>query len=147
MADKDAAVAGLGTTIAGLVVRADGGLRFGVGDSRVYCEHGGYLAQISTDDRGPEGGLTQCLGGRGDGSELRATVEPLPQAGRWLLCSDGLSDLVGVEAMEELLNGPGNTCRAVKALWAAAMNATGRDNITIVLVEVDRPDTADTDTD
>jgi len=136
MARADAAVAGMGTTVAGVVVGPDGALRFGVGDSRVYREHGGYLAQISVDDRGPSGGLTQCLGGRRDGSELHATVEPLDGAGRLLLCSDGLSDLVELETMEQLLGQPGGAARSVKALWAAAMNGSGRDNITVALVEI-----------
>ncbi len=132
----DAGLAGMGTTVAGVVVAPDGVLRFGAGDSRVYLEHGGYLALISTDDRGPSGGLTQYLGGRVDGSELSPAVEPLAAAGRVLLCSDGLSDLVDLETMEQLLTGPGGSPRAVKALWAAAMNASGRDNITIALVEL-----------
>ena len=135
MALADAAIAGLGTTVAGVVLGPGGGFCFWVGDSRVYLEHGGYLAQISEDDRGPGGGLTQSLGGRTGNGELRATVAPLTAAGRLLLCSDGLSDLVSVETMEGLLNGPGGSVRAVKSLWAAAMNASGRDNITIALVE------------
>jgi hypothetical protein len=39
--------------------------------------------------------------------------------------------------MEKLLADPDGPARAVKALWAAAMNASGRDNITIALLEVD----------
>jgi PPM family protein phosphatase len=123
-----------GTTVAGVVLGIDGALRFGAGDSRVYREHSGYLAQVSVDDRGPSGGLTACLGGRRNGA-FRAVVEPLPGPGRFLLCSDGLSDLVDAEQMERLLSEPGGPCRSVKALWAAAMNASGRDNITIALVD------------
>ena len=72
------------------------------------------------------------------GPELPLSVgiaDRFTAAGRLLLCSDGLSDLVSVETMEGLLNGPGGSVRAVKSLWAAAMNASGRDNITIALVE------------
>jgi serine/threonine protein phosphatase PrpC len=135
MAQADPTIAGLGTTVAGVLLTADGGLRFGAGDSRVYLQNGGYLAQISVDDRGLSGGLTQCLGGRVDGTPLHVTVEPLTNADRLLLCSDGLSDLVDLETMEELLNKPDEPARIAKSLWAAAMNASGRDNITIALVE------------
>jgi PPM family protein phosphatase len=135
MGRADPAIAGLGTTIAGVLLTADGGLVFGVGDSRVYLQHGGYLAQVSVDDRGPSGGLTSCLGGRTDGTPLRTTIAPLPKADRLLLCSDGLSDLVGLETIEELLDMPGSPPRIVKSLWAAAMNASGSDNITIALLE------------
>lgn len=135
MGQADPTIAGLGTTVAGVLLTADGGIRFGVGDSRVYLEHGGYLAQVSIDDRGPYGGLTQCLGGRADGTPLQTTVEPLTNADRLLLCSDGLSDLVDLETMEELLNRSDESTRVAKSLWATAMNASGRDNITIALVE------------
>lgn len=135
MPQTDPTITGLGTTVAGVLLTSDGGLLFGAGDSRVYLEHGGYLAQVSVDDRGPSGGLTQCLGGRTDGTPLRATLEPITTAGRLLLCSDGLSDLVDLETMEELLNKSDEPARIAKSLWAAAMNASGRDNITIALVE------------
>lgn len=140
MGRVDVGLARMGTTVAGVVAGPGGGLRFGAGDSRVYLEHGGYLAQISTDDRGPSGGLTQCLGGRSDGSDLHVAIEPMSGAGRLLLCSDGLSDLVEIETMEKLLGEPGGAARSVKALWAAAMNASGRDNITIALVEISPDD-------
>lgn len=136
----DPTVAGLGTTITGVLLGGGPGVRFTVGDSRIYLERGGYLAQLSVDDRSPlSGGLTQCLGGSADGVPLRPRVEQFDEGalGRLLLCSDGLSDLVEPEEMEELLTCPGGPARAVKALWAAAMNASGRDNITIALVEVD----------
>ncbi|WP_410597392.1 PP2C family protein-serine/threonine phosphatase [Amycolatopsis sp. lyj-23] len=135
MGRADPAVAGMGTTVAGVLLTADGSTHFGVGDSRVYLESGGYLAQVSTDDRGPLGGLSRCLGGRTDGTALPATAEPLAGADRLLLCSDGVSDLVDHETLEGLLGAPGGPARAVKSLWAAAMNASGRDNITVALVD------------
>jgi len=136
----DPAVAGLGTTVAGVLLGGGVGVWFTVGDSRIYLERGGYLAQLSVDDRSPlSGGLTQCLGGCADGAPLRPRVEPFDEEapGQLLLCSDGLSDIVESEDMEELLVHPGGPAWAVKALWAAAMNASGCDNITIALVEVE----------
>jgi PPM family protein phosphatase len=135
MARENPAAADLGTTIAGVLLTPAGGIHFGAGDSRIYAHSTGYLAQISTDDRGPCGGLTQCLGGRADGSPLRTTIEPLPTADRLLLCSDGVSDLIPLETMEDLLNTPGPPTRTTKSLWTTAMNASGRDNITVVLVD------------
>lgn len=128
-------LAGMGTTVAGVVLGVAGAFRFGVGDSRVYREEAGFLSMLSTDDRAPGGGLTQCLGGAG--GSVDPSVEPLdlPADGRLLLCSDGLSDLVGLEEMEAVLARPGGSARAAKALWVAAMNASGRDNISIMLIE------------
>ncbi len=135
MGRADPGVTGLGTTVAGVLLHPGGGVHFGVGDSRVYVESGGYLAQVSTDDRGPLGGLSRCLGGRTDGTALTTTVGRLAGADRLLVCSDGLSDLVEHGTIEELLGGPSGPARVVKSLWAAAMNGSGRDNITIALVE------------
>jgi serine/threonine protein phosphatase PrpC len=130
---------GMGTTVAGLVVAAAGVLWFGVGDSRVYREQGGFLTMVSTDDRAPGGGLTQCLGGAGDRPTPRVAALDGPLTGRLLVCTDGLSDLVALPDMEEVLARPGGSVRAVKALWVAAMNASGRDNVSIVLVETAAP--------
>lgn len=136
MSEKDPTITGLGTTVAGVVLTTTTATHFTAGDSRVYAEHGGYLAQLSTDDRGPTGGLTQCLGGRTDAAPLRVTVHPLPPADRLLLCTDGLSDLVPLETMEELLNRNEPPARITKSLWAAAMNAGGHDNITVALIDL-----------
>ena len=46
----------------------------------------------------------------------------------------GLSDLVDVTAIEQILRAESEEVRAVKALWVSAMNASGRDNISIALV-------------
>ena len=128
-----------GTTLVGVLLGAGVDLHFNAGDSRLYEERDGYLSQLSVDDRGHTGGLTRCLGGRATGAPDAPRIRPLGDAatGRMLLCSDGLSDLVDDSEMEDLLASPGGSSRAVKALWAAAMNASGRDNITVVLVEVE----------
>lgn len=135
-ARSEPGLASMGTTVAGVALGAACGFWFGVGDSRVYREEAGFLSLLSTDDRAPGGALSQCLGGTGGSAEPAVEVIEGQCHRRLLLCSDGLSDLVGIEAMEALLAKPGGSVRAVKALWVAAMNASGRDNISIVLVEV-----------
>jgi serine/threonine protein phosphatase PrpC len=47
-ADRD--LVGMGTTVAGLVLSADGALCFNVGDSKVFKVDGGYLGQMSIDE-------------------------------------------------------------------------------------------------
>jgi serine/threonine protein phosphatase PrpC len=140
-------LAGMGTTVAGLVVGPDSCLWFNVGDSRVYQENGGYLGQLSRDDSpsvlvdglidGPApttSVITQYLGGARADGPVHPHVGVVEPAGRWLICSDGLSDLVEVTEMERILRAETDELRAVKALWVAAMNASGRDNISILLV-------------
>jgi serine/threonine protein phosphatase PrpC len=129
---------GMGTTVVGLVL-APRLVWFNVGDSRLYrC--GEALLQISIDDTppGPRSGLlTQCLGG---GAPSRAGI--VPHAGeiavetpaRFLLCSDGLTDMLDDDEIAACLAAP--DAEAVPELFARAMRAGGHDNITIVLVSL-----------
>jgi serine/threonine protein phosphatase PrpC len=139
---RDRALLGMGTTVAGLVLSAHRAVWFNVGDSRVYRERGGRIEQLSIDDvpPGPRHGIiTQTLGG---GVTYVAVaphigVEHLSEPGsllraRWLLCSDGLTDMLDDAQIERAL--AANEEEAVGALFAAAMAAGGHDNISIVLV-------------
>ena len=106
---------------------------FSVGDSRVYQENGGYLGQMTVDDSpGP-------LRVRRHAAATDEPGHPVPgrPCGRWLLCSDGLSDLVDVATIERTLREESDEVRAVKALWVEAMNASGRDNISVMLLSAD----------
>lgn len=143
-------LSGMGTTVAGLVVTPGDCTWFSVGDSRVYQVNGGYLGQLTVDDSPVRSGsdgtpppptslVTQYLGGPAADGRVRphtGAVDPAADA-RWLLCSDGLSDLVDVATIERTLREESDEVRAVKALWVEAMNASGRDNISVMLVSSD----------
>ncbi|GAA0390493.1 hypothetical protein Acor_47220 [Acrocarpospora corrugata] len=132
---------GMATTLAGLLFTPDATTWFNVGDSRVYRLEDRFLGQLSVDDspRGGEPGappppthiVTQVIGGSGRDIDVHTGADE--RTGCWLLCTDGLTDLVPVADMEEALNTADDDSQAVKRLWALAMNASGRDNITIVL--------------
>ena len=140
VAARDPALAAMGTTVAGVVVTADRVLAFNVGDSRVYAAGPGGVRQLSTDDRLddddlPAGIVTQALGGS-DELELidpRLVTSPFSEDTSYLLCTDGLTDPVSAEVLEEVL-GQHEDGRAVFELWKAAVEAGGPDNITIALV-------------
>ncbi|WP_426403147.1 PP2C family protein-serine/threonine phosphatase [Streptomyces sp. R-07] len=149
LAETDPACAGAGTTAAGLWLTPHRVSWFNVGDSRLYREDDGYLGQVSVDDSpaadrdGPGRAVDrthlvlQALGGaaRFEPVHPHTGTERFVPGGRWLICSDGLSDLVDVAEMERILaENSRDDVRAVKALWVAAMNAGGRDNITALLV-------------
>jgi serine/threonine protein phosphatase PrpC len=147
---QNRAQAGMGTTVVGLLVRAEDTTWFNVGDSRAYLLAGGYLAQLSVDDT-PAGALaepgesppptsvvTQVLGDTQGAITPHVGIQPVGDDDAYLLCSDGLSDLVELEEMERLLRDADEDVTAVSSLWRAAMDAGGRDNITIVLVRRDR---------
>jgi len=136
---KDERLAGMGTTVAGLVL-ARPLVRFNVGDSRLYCTGEDGLSQLSIDDvpPGPRIGLiTQSLGGGDPHRPLRPHVheEALTVPSRFLLCSDGLTDMIEDEEIEDCLALPDS--EAVLALFDRAMHAGGTDNVSIVTVRVE----------
>lgn len=136
----------MATTVVGLSLSPERIIWFNIGDSRAYKLADGYLGQMSVDDSPtalvaeagespePTGVVTQSIGSS-PAPSAHAGVEPAAPEGTYLLCSDGLSDLVPVAEIERVLAGHADDdVTGVKALWAAAMNASGRDNITVVLV-------------
>jgi serine/threonine protein phosphatase PrpC len=140
---------GMGTTACVLALRPDGVVLGNVGDSRIYRWRAGELTQLSVDDTpGPKLAdgrtaarttpvLTQSLGGQPEPVPVDAHAEAdAPQAGdAYLLVTDGLTDLVGRDAIAaRLRDQPGDA--AVTALLDDALKEGGRDNVTIALVQL-----------
>ncbi|MER7463099.1 PP2C family serine/threonine-protein phosphatase [Streptomyces sp. NPDC097981] len=143
-ADSDPELATMGTTVAGAVVLEDSLISFNVGDSRVLDATAEEVRQVSVDDNPPlEPGqrttslLTQALGGarRRSGITPHVSTEPLPAGARYLVCSDGLTDPVPPEELDELLR-VHDDGKAAFELWRAAIGAGGPDNITLALVRI-----------
>jgi len=139
-AERELALTAMGTTVAGVVVMPDQVLAFNVGDSRVYAAGPGGLHQLSTDDRLsgedlPPGIVTQALGGIDVPTALdpHLITLPLSEDTSYLICTDGLTDPVPADVLNQTL-GQHQDGQAVFALWKAAMEAGGPDNITIALV-------------
>ncbi|WP_405498185.1 PP2C family protein-serine/threonine phosphatase [Streptomyces sp. NBC_00096] len=134
----------MGTTVAGVLVLEDSLLSFNVGDSKVFHVTAGGLRQVSVDDSPPpEPGrrttsvVTQTLGGSRAEHVLTPHVVnlPLSTGDRYLLCSDGLTDPVPEEAIDEVLRVHEDS-KAAYELWKAAIEAGGPDNITLALVRI-----------
>lgn len=139
---------GMGTTVAGLIITPEGIVAFNVGDSRIYRHREDRLSQLSSDDT-PEAmyglatGLfrshiiTQCLGGLDDSREMVPHIvpQPLETGCLYLLCSDGLTDMVNLNDLETSLSD--DLGQTVITLFKKAMIAGGNDNVSIVLVRVD----------
>ena len=139
-ASRSPALTTMGTTVAGVVVTAGLMRAFNVGDSRVYAAGPGGLRQLSTDDRlpgqgRPAGIVTQTLGGHDELAEIdpHLVTAPLAADASYLVCTDGLTDLVPADMIEQVL-GRHRDGRAVFELWKAAIEAGGPDNITMALV-------------
>jgi protein phosphatase len=61
----------------------------------------------------------------------------VPRAGdRWLLCSDGLSNVVRADTLTEVLNEQMERDACAARLIDLALRAGGPDNITVVIADV-----------
>lgn len=118
-----------------------------LGDSPALLFRDGKLSKLSEDHAEPgymirgrlrKGALTQYLGI--DPREMRiepyVRAEKLVAGDRFILCSDGLTDMVSYQAIEDCLSGSASAESAANALLEAALAEGGRDNITICVCEV-----------
>ncbi len=142
---EDVAHRGMGATLAGMRIAADGMLVFNVGDSRVYRVQDGFLSQLSVDDvrRMPRAGagqrsgaITQSLGGAPQLIEIAPHVsrQALAASRTYLLCSDGLYDALDIDAMESALDE--DLAASASRLLQRALAAGASDNVSIILVRV-----------
>ncbi len=143
-AGRDPDLTTMGTTVAGAVVLAESLLIFNVGDSRVLDATGDGLRQVSVDDSPPlppgrrtTSLVTQALGGATGFCAVtpHVTTAPLTAGGRYLICTDGLTDPVPEGELDELLRAHENG-RAAFELWKSAIEAGGPDNITLALLGI-----------
>lgn len=149
---------GVGTTVTGaaLVWRGERPefAVFNIGDSRVYAYADGDLRQVTVDhsvvqelvDAGmldaadaeghPESNvITRAVGFRERPRPDLWTVPALAGL-RLLVCSDGLTKEVPVSRLRDLLGSGSGAADTADALVDAALVAGGRDNITVVVVDV-----------
>ena len=152
--EADEELAGMGTTVAGVGFGGEKLFAFNVGDSRVYRFHAERgLERVTKDDslveRGddkdrtplpfaPSNVITQALGGRKTFKDIKPNLYDLDaeEEALYLVCSDGLNDMVEDDRMEEILrdtDAANNLEKAAEALLAAALVGGGRDNVSIVL--------------
>jgi protein phosphatase len=147
--------AGMGTTLTAVYVGAEEVAIAHVGDSRAYCLRDGELLRL-TDDHSlvdelmrqgrltPEEAvehpqrsvITRALGPEGtvevDTRSFRARPGDV-----YLLCSDGLTTMLPEDEILALLRAKSDLHAAGEALIAAANDAGGRDNITVVLLRLE----------
>ena len=135
----------MGSTASVLLFASHSVIWGNIGDSRIYRFRDHKLEQLSQDHiiTNPFTGrrdLTQCLGI--DPAEME--IEPyfaedaVSPGDRYLLCSDGLTDMVDEPIIEETMDSfESGRCQAcVEVLKKHALEHGGRDNITIILCEV-----------
>lgn len=128
----------MGATIAGVRVSDASALVFNVGDARVYAYQSGFATLLSVDDRAStrSSELTQSIGGTAHRQyPVSHTHEmSLDDPIRLLICSDGLTEMVGLNQIQDLLDldEPGTV---VRRLVEAALGAGGNDNVSVVILD------------
>lgn len=137
-------VSAMGTTAAMLTFTEKKIILSNVGDSRVYRFDGDELKQLSVDHVsvsafGMKPPLSQNLGIPPTEMIIDPYLLELPYKDNdlYLICSDGLTDMVKNEEIAEILKNelPGD---AIESLLSKALKAGGRDNITIILCKIKR---------
>ena len=150
---------GAGTTL--VLAYVCGGAAFiaHLGDSRAYLLRKGTLTRLTEDHSEVQRlvnlgvltpgearlhparhALTLFLGYPADGEYiLRAGIakQTLRRGDLLLLCSDGLTDMLGDEYVASLLRG--DPAGAARALVDAALAAGGRDNVTALVARMEHP--------
>jgi serine/threonine protein phosphatase PrpC len=155
----DERLSGMGTTVVAV--------RFGgtheepvaevahVGDSRAYILRSGDLSPVTEDhslvaelvrsgdltraqaaEHPQKNLITRALGAEDD-VEVDTAVLAVEAGDRFLLCSDGLTDMVPEDRILGILTqSPSDPERTARRLLSAALEAGGTDNVTVVVVDV-----------
>lgn len=154
-ASKNPELAGMGTTVVGVLQKQDILSVCHAGDSRVYLFRNGDLRQLTLDHS--LGNFLRALGREGEARlaentmsnvimralglepmvEIESSMVTIRVGDRLLLCSDGLSDLVSDDRISAVLMDPDlKRWEATERLVELALDEGGRDNITALLVDV-----------
>jgi len=158
LSETEASLQGMGTTVVALWMIGHMALAVHVGDSRLYQirdfemtqitrdhsllnelrKHGIVNeAQAASDPRRHV--LTRALGGRSE-FEADATVLDLRPGDRFVLCTDGLTDIVEDSVIRTFGGSPRPPSAAAHARLEAALPNGGKDNVPVVVVEVESAD-------
>lgn len=133
---------GMGTTLVGLAYYGGHFYSLNCGDSRLYRLRNGSLKQLTTDhslnnmlgSSKHSSIITNCIGGGNNHSymDIVKMTDDVQYSDVYLLCSDGLSDMLDDQQIEVLLKSGGDA----DALCQAAIEAGGFDNVSACVIEV-----------
>jgi serine/threonine protein phosphatase PrpC len=153
LAKEDAAKAGMGTTLVAVTVVGYYAYVANVGDSRLYVSDEQGLVQITRDHswiaemvmRGelskeearnhPDKNIITRALGASEEVDIDFFDVQLEEKNRILLCSDGLSNMIADEQIQEIIQSSEDIEQSGRQLVATANTNGGRDNISVILIE------------
>lgn len=159
-AHNNASQRGMGTTLTAIAVmprtddRPEQFAVVNVGDSRAYLVRNGELTRATVDHSYVQellatGHITEQearahprrnIVTRALGIEPSVRVDswvlPVVRGDRFMVCSDGLVDEVDDDEIKEILDANDRAQAAADALVAAAIQHGGRDNVTVIVIDV-----------
>jgi PPM family protein phosphatase len=156
-AQRDPACKGMGTTIVAALFRDDTIVVGHVGDSRLYRIREGGIHQVTEDHSlindyikmkrmtadeaatWPHKNVIVRALGMKESVQVDVHTEQPRLGDCYLLCSDGLSGMIGDDTIREVIGGERDLDRAAEELISAANYAGGKDNITVVLARIEPP--------
>lgn len=156
-ADGQPQYEGMGTTVVACLVHGDRMIVAHVGDSRLYRLRGGKLDQVTRDhslieDLIAKGFysreearqnvrrniLTRALGS-GDTIQVETGSQPVAAGDIFLLCSDGLTEMVTDEQINLTLHRYSDSLEQVADRLVQLANENGgKDNVSVILLRIDQ---------
>lgn len=140
-------ISSMGSTLAGAAFSGGCIHICNLGDSRIYQFQDGVLRQISVDHVLPgsifgKAPLTQYLGAGEDVYQLEPSLESIlcRNGEKYLICSDGVTDMLSDDRICEILALGRNAEETVRILRDKVMECGGRDNLTLILCQMQRKD-------
>jgi len=145
--------AGMATTLVAMLWSGTTAVVANVGDSRAYLlrdagsgnsrttqiteDHTyGHLVADAADVPDLPERLSRFLDGRVDGRSPDLTTWDLRPGDRFMLCSDGLTEVVPHELIHATLSSPSGPDEVADRLITLAINQGGPDNITVIVIDV-----------
>lgn len=151
---------GTGTTLTGLYLETSGDephwVTLNIGDSRVYLLRDEDIVQVTTDhsvvqeliaagrlspeeaENHPYGNVITRAVGPSDSVKPDYLRLEVVDGDRFVICSDGLTKELTDFGIRHFLEANSDPAEAVQAMMAAALENGGRDNITIIVLDVAR---------
>ncbi len=154
-AQQNESYGGMGSTLAALLADEDRIFVVNVGDSRIYRARTNHFVRLTVDHRltddpkmramiNPEATLFNDMGniltrsmGVRDNVDPDMKIIPVEEGDIFLLCSDGLSDMVEDDMVAQVMSLDRSLDQKAQDLIELALAGGGRDNVTVVLAQAE----------